>query len=168
MRVLGRLAALCVLVAAMMIGATGVAAAHAVLVSTEPAKDAQLTVGPDRVAATFNERLQTSFAAMTVVGPGGKHLWSTGEPQVEGATVSIGLRPLGPTGRYTVNYRVTSADGHAVSGSWQFELTVAGSGTPGPALASNAAGDEPPTWPFVVGTVVLVAGGAFWAMRRRP
>ena len=61
---------------------------------------------------------------MTVVGPDG-NLWSTGEPQVEGAVISVGVRPLGPAGTYTVNYRATSADGHVVSGSWSFRLTVA-------------------------------------------
>ncbi len=69
--------------------------------------------------------MQHQFAAMTVVGPDG-NLWSTGEPEVDGAVVSVGVRPLGPAGTYTVNYRATSADGHVVSGSWSFQLTVAG------------------------------------------
>ena len=67
---------------------------------------------------------------MTVVGPDG-NLWSTGEPRVQGAVISIDLMPLGPAGTYTVNYRVTSADGHVVSGSWPFHLTTAGTGNPG-------------------------------------
>ena len=104
--------------------------------SSEPADNAVLTAGPDQVSATFNERLQTTFAAMAVVGPDG-NLWSTGEPTVQGAVVSVGLRPLGPAGTYTVNYRVTSADGHVVSGSWSFRLTVPGTGTPGPAAAAD-------------------------------
>ncbi|MDD4867183.1 MAG: copper resistance protein CopC [Mycobacterium sp.] len=140
--------------------------AHATRISTDPADDAILATGPDRVSATFNERLQTRFAAMTVVGPDG-NVWSTGEPAVQGAVVSVGLRPLGPTGTYTVNYRVTSADGHVVSGSWTFRLAVAGTGTPGPAAAPRDAGDNPPLWPFVVVTVALVAAGALWAVRRR-
>jgi copper resistance protein C len=140
--------------------------AHAARISAEPPDDAVLTTGPDSVSATFNERLQTTFAAMTVVGPDGK-VWSTGEPTVRGAAVSIGLRPLGPAGTYTVNYRVTSADGHAVSGSWSFRLTVPGTGTPGPAAAPHDAGNNPPLWPFVVVAVALVAAGGWWAVRRR-
>lgn len=85
----------------------------------DPADGAALTVGPDRVSATFDEPLQPTFAAMTVVGPDGKG-WSTGDPAVRGAVVSIGVRPLGPAGTYTVNYRVTSADGHVVSGRGRF------------------------------------------------
>ena len=139
--------------------------AHATRVSAEPADDAVLTTGPDRVSATFNERLQTTFAAMTVVGPD-HNLWSTGEPTVQGAVVSISVRPLGPAGTYTVNYRVTSADGHVVSGSWSFRLTVPGTGTPGPAATATDAGGDIPVWPFVVVAVALVAAGGLWAARR--
>jgi copper resistance protein C len=156
------------LLAAMTLTATlnaQVAFAHATRVSAEPPDNAVLTTSPDRVSATFNERLQTTFAAMTVVGPDG-NLWSTGEPTVQGAVVGIGLRPLGPAGTYTVNYRVTSADGHVVSGSWSFRLTIPGTGTPGP--AAGDAGGGVPIWPFVVVTVALVAAGGLWAVRRRP
>ncbi len=142
------------------------AAAHAARISTEPADNAVLATGPERVSATFNERLQTTFAAMTVVGPDG-NVWSTGEPTVQGAVVATGLRPLGPAGTYTVNYRVTSADGHVVSGSWSFRLTVAGTGTPGPPAAGADGGGDVPVWPFVVAAVVIVAAGALWAVRRR-
>jgi methionine-rich copper-binding protein CopC len=163
---LTRLAALGLLLTAMAFAGTAVAAAHATLVSADPAKDTQLTTGPERVSATFSEQLQTMFAGMTVVGPDG-NLWSTGDPKVQGATVSIDILPLGPVGTYTVNYRVTSADGHVVAGSWQFELTVRGNGKPGPAVAADTSPRGIPAWPFMVGAAGLIAGGAWWAMRRR-
>ncbi|MGV9801932.1 copper resistance CopC family protein [Mycobacterium sp. NPDC003449] len=153
------------LTAAALAGA-GAASAHATRIGTDPAENASLTASPPRVSATFNETLQTSFANMTVVGPDG-NLWSTGDPQVQGAVLSTAVRPLGPTGTYTVNYRVTSADGHVVSGSWSFELTVAGTGTPGPAAAPATSDDGLPVWPFLVVAVVIVGGGAWWALRRR-
>ena len=119
--------------------------------------------------------MQSQFAAMTVVGPDG-NLWSTGEPEVNGAVISVGVRPLGPSGTYTVNYRATSADGHVVSGSWSFRLTVAGTGTPAPPPAP-----PPPRMPrgiprtptvfrcgpSIVGAVLIVGAGALWAARRR-
>lgn len=142
------------------------AGAHAIRVATDPAPDAVLAAGPQRVSATFNEQLQTTFAAMTVVGPDG-NVWSTGEPAVQGAVVGIALRALGPAGTYTVNYRVTSADGHVVSGSWSFRLTVPGTGTPGPPAAGPDGGGALPVWPFVAAAVALVAGGAWWAARHR-
>ncbi len=160
-----RFAAAGLLFLAMLGTASGVAAAHAVLVSTDPAKNTGLTSGPERVSATFNERLQTTFAAMTVVGPDG-HLWSTGAAEVQGPVVSVRLRPLGPTGTYTVNYRVTSADGHVVSGSWGFQLTVSGTGEPGPPVGASTekAGGDVPIWPFVVGAVIIVGAG-LWVAR---
>jgi methionine-rich copper-binding protein CopC len=143
------------------------ASAHAARVSADPADNAVLATGPDRVTATFNERLQTAFAAMTVVGPDG-NVWSTGEPTVQGAAVGIALRELGPAGTYTVNYRVTSADGHVVSGSWSFRLSVPGTGSPGPRAAEPAADGGIPVWPFVAVAVALVAAACLWALRRGP
>ena len=158
------------------LGNAGFAAAHAARISTDPAENASLTKAPPRVSATFNEAMQPEFAAMTVIGPDG-NMWSTGEPEVDGAVISVGVRPLGPAGTYTVNYRATSADGHVVSGSWPFQLTVAGTGTSAPPAApppphTDASGnsedaDAIPVWPFYVGAVLIVGAGALWAARRR-
>ncbi len=141
------------------------AAAHTVLTGTDPAADATLDTGPNRVTATFNEELQSAFAAMTVVGPDG-NLWSQGDATVTGTTASVGLRPLGPSGRYTVNYRVTSADGHVVAGAWSFTVRVASTGAPGPAAAAPT-GKRVPLWPFILGAAVLIAGAVGWGLRRR-
>jgi methionine-rich copper-binding protein CopC len=153
--------------AVIVVAGAGVASAHATRVATDPVENTELPQAPQKVSATFNETLQPQFAAMTVVGPDG-NLWSTGDPKVEGAVVSVGVRPLGPAGTYTVNYRVTSADGHVVSGSWSFRLTVASTGTPGPsASTTNPSGDGIPVWPFFVAAGVAVAAGALWAVRRQ-
>jgi methionine-rich copper-binding protein CopC len=154
------------LTALAVVGA-GVASAHATRVATDPVENAELSQTPQKVSGTFSEALQPEFAAMTVVGPD-RNLWSTGDPQVGGAVISVGVRPLGPSGTYTVNYRVTSADGHVVSGSWSFRLSVASTGTPGPSASTTApSGDGIPVWPFFVAAGVIVAAGAFWAARRQ-
>lgn len=179
MRFTKHLAALAVLMFALVVGTlgnAGVAAAHAALIASDPAENAVLPQAPASVSATFNEQMQAQFAAMTVVGPDG-NLWSTGEPQVDGAIISVGVRPLGPSGTYTVNYRATSADGHVVSGSWSFQLTVAGTGTAGPPVtaappAADTSGTSEddgalPVWPFFVGAALIVGAGVWWAARRR-
>lgn len=159
------------LLVAGMLGA-GPASAHAVRTGADPAPDAVLQTAPQRVTATFNEALQSTFAAMTIVGPDG-NLWSSGDVEVQGPNASVAMLPVGPAGVYTVNYRVTSADGHPISGNWSFRVDVAGSGTPGPPAASAAAeGDDASgsglsVWPFVVAAAAIVAGGALWAVRRR-
>ncbi|TDL11502.1 copper resistance protein CopC [Mycolicibacterium obuense] len=164
-----------VLVLTALISA-GPAWAHAARIGSDPADNAVLPQAPGRVSATFNETMQPEFAAMTVVGPDGAQ-WADGTPTVDGAVISIGVRPGAPAGTYTVNYRATSADGHVVTGSWPFQVTT---GTTAPAATPATAAPttpqaEPaspaptglPAWPFAVGAIAVVAAGAVWAVRRR-
>jgi copper resistance protein C len=164
-----RFAFIAALVAAMALAGPPVASAHAARIAADPAENTALAAGPQRVSATFNEQMQPEFAAMTVVGPD-SNLWSIGDPVVTGAVLSVGVRPLGPAGTYTVNYRVTSADGHPVSGSWTFQLTVAATGAPGPSAARSAepaGGGGIPVWPFLVAGAAIIGGGILWTARRR-
>jgi copper resistance protein C len=155
-----------VLLTVLALTAAPTASAHTTRVGTDPAVDAVLATGPSQVSATFNEHLQTTFAAMTVVGPDG-NLWSTGQPRVQGAVISVDVMPLGPAGTYTVNYRVNSADGHVVSGSWPFQLTTTGTGRPGPPAAAPGNTGGIPVWPFLAIGAVLAVGAGWWALRRR-
>jgi methionine-rich copper-binding protein CopC len=146
---------------ALLVG--GVAAAHSFPVSSEPANGSQVDSVPPRVGITFNENLQHSFPSMTVVGPDG-NLWSKGEPTIDGPTISIEVGALGPVGEYKMAYRVTSADGHPVSGVRTFTLTKAGTGTPGPkpgaaGTGSGGTSGGVPVWVFIVAAVVLFGGG---------
>jgi methionine-rich copper-binding protein CopC len=159
-------AVIAALVALGVVTGIGPAWAHTAMIASDPPANAALSAGPDRVSATFNEPLQTTFAAMTVVGPDA-NLWSAGDPEIRGATVGVAVRPLGPSGEYTVNYRVTSADGHAVSGSWSFTVTMPGTGAPGPAVANAKDPGRIPLWPFIVGAAILITGMSAWALRRR-
>ena len=154
------------LMVGIVVTGAGPASAHTVLTASDPPAGAVLSAGPDRVSATFNEEPQTAFAAMTVVGPDG-NLWSAGDPEVSGAVASVAVRPLGPSGTYTANYRVTSADGHVVSGSWSFTVTVPSAGSPGPAVSASTDSHRIPLWPFIVGASLLIAGVAVWGARRR-
>ncbi len=160
--VAGLLAALTLAITA----GAGVAFGHAARISADPPEDAALTVGPRTVRATFNEPLQAAFAAMTLVGPD-DNLWSSGQAQVQGAVLSVPVRPLGPVGSYRVHYRVTSADGHPISGSWSFRLTVAGAGRPGPAVPRGGGPGGIPVWPVVLGALSLAGALTGWALLRR-
>ena len=151
---------------ASMLGA-GTALAHSVVISSTPENGAEIAAGPERVSVTFNEALQESFASLTVVGPDG-NLWTKGDPAVEGPTVSAELGELGPAGVYTVAFRVTSADGHPVSGTRTFTLTQEGSGTPGAAADSSGESGSGgvPLWPFIVAGVLVFGGGLWFALRK--
>ncbi|MGW0025648.1 copper resistance CopC family protein [Rhodococcus sp. NPDC003383] len=169
---------LAALVAALVMTA-GPASAHAVVLSSNPEDGAQIAQAPERVTVTFNEAMQQQFAALTVVGPDG-NLWSKGDPVVDGATVGVEVGELGPAGVYTIAFRVTSADGHPVSGTRTFTLTQDGVGAPGaPAAGTDTAAPETPAatsadtdgggvavWWFVVAAVVVIAGGLWFALRK--
>jgi methionine-rich copper-binding protein CopC len=168
-----RLTAVAVLLGLALVAGTGAAAAHSYPVNSDPADSDSLTSGPPRVSITFNEALQTSFDSLSVVGPDGNR-WSAGNADVRGAVVSIALNPLGPAGRYTIAYRVVSADSHPVAGTRSFTLTTPGTGTPGPKAdsaantgATGVSAGGVSAWPFVLGAVVICGGGLAVVLRGR-
>ncbi len=158
---------------ATLLGA-GTASAHSAVIASTPDNGAQIATAPERVSLQFNEALQEKFASLTVVGPDG-NLWSKGDPTIQGDTASVPLEGLGPVGEYTIAFRVTSADGHPVSGTRVFTLTQEGTGVPGPKAggqdaSSNSDGDSDSNmiiW-VIVGVAVVVFGGGLWFARRKP
>ncbi len=144
-----------------------VASAHSVLESSDPVNGSTVSTGPGTVTLTFNEPLQDEYDVLNVVGPD-DNFWQQGDARVVGPQISIDLRTLGPAGAYRVNYRVTSADGHPVSGKVEFTLSTAGTGTPGPSASAGSADDGgTPVWPFIAVAVVVVAFGGAFVIRRR-
>ncbi|MFF4983821.1 copper resistance protein CopC [Streptomyces sp. NPDC001046] len=71
---------------------------------------------PPRVTLTFSDKMAEKYAKVAVTGPDGKPA-AAGKPQVDGRNVTLPFVADGPAGRYTVGYRVVSADGHPISGS---------------------------------------------------
>jgi methionine-rich copper-binding protein CopC len=146
------------------------AGAHDIPVATVPADNSAMSTGPKTVSVTFDKPVQDGFAELTVLGPGGTR-WTAGPPHVMGDTISAALGPLGPAGRYTVEYRIVSADGHPVSGSFGFSLTVSGSGHPEPATVTTQSAASPPahgsfpTWPWIVAGGALLAAALLTARR---
>ncbi|OZF42343.1 hypothetical protein CH293_26810 [Rhodococcus sp. 14-2470-1b] len=57
-----------------------------------------------------------------------------------------------PNGEYTVGYRVTSADGHPITGSYGFSVDVAATATPQDAAAQQSQGGATSTSPTPVTT----------------
>jgi len=150
------------LVLGTILTAAGIASAHSGVVGSVPEDGARIDTGPERVVVTFNEELQPGFPSLTLVGPDG-NLWSKGEPTVEGKSVAVAAGELGPAGEYTIAFRVTSADGHVVSGTRTFTLTTPGSGVPGDRAdgkSADATEDSGfPLWLLIVGIVVLLGVG---------
>ena len=135
------------------------------LLSSIPAQDSAITAAPSQVVLEFNEQPEGRFTELAVLGPDGSSHWEDGRPSIVDKSVSAPLRQLGPAGGYTIRYRVTSADGHPVSGTIPFTLTVAGTGTPAPAAASVAPVEPMPLWPWITGGLIFLGTGIAVARR---
>lgn len=163
------------------------AAAHTELDLGSPGAKATLAGLPPQVTLTFSDEMTQKYAKVAVTGPDGEST-ASGEPEVQGKTVTLPLEAGSPAGRYTVGYRVVSADGHPVSGSYTFTVKAAGSPSPSPradrsadapqstaarAAQADAAGEESSgtdTSALVGGgapALTVAAVGAYVARRRR-
>jgi methionine-rich copper-binding protein CopC len=170
------------------------ALAHAGLKSSNPAEGASLATAPTSIQLTFGEAVTPSPDAVKVTGPDGTQ-WPTGEVTAVDAVVTAPVQPSGPAGKYTVTYKVKSADGDNVSGAVHFTLTTAvapasttppspttsaappssvspppiSNATPAP-QADNATGSAGlPAWvPILIAIAVIAAiAGGFLARRSR-
>jgi methionine-rich copper-binding protein CopC len=127
MRTHKRLAGLLVVLAtaALSVIATApVATAHAELESTTPKQGSTLQRLPQQVTLTFSEPIRTP-AFVEVTGPGSTNV-ASGGVQVRDEVLTQRLGDTAGGGAYSLSYRVTSADGHPISGTVRF--TVAGGG----------------------------------------
>ena len=179
-RVAGWLTAVLGLSAALMGVWCGAALAHAQLLGTEPAAGAELAESPDQVRLRFSEPVEAEFSPLEVYDSGGDRV-DEDDARVDPDDAKVVLVGLGeelPEGSYTVDWRVTSIDGHVVEGTYEFAVvgdrgTGESSDTPrtaaegtaeGPAARSGPDGGQdagaggPHGWHFAaLGLVVLVA-----------
>lgn len=161
------------------------AAAHTGLDTSSPGANATLAGLPPRVTLTFSDTMTEKYAKVAVTGPDGTPS-ATGDPQVSGKSVTLALGPASSTGRYTVGYRVVSADGHPVAGSFSFTVKAAGTPSPSPRVtesdgsaAPRSAEEAAPTRTgeessgsgvavlAAIGVLALAVVGAFVARRKR-
>jgi len=117
--------ALAISVAGLLLMSTaGSAAAHSALEASDPPAGAVLAAQPAAVTLTFNEAVEVNDGAIEVfddrfnrVDAG--HVTSIGPGP---SRIQIGLRPGLAQGTYTVSWHASSADTHAVSGSFRFSV----------------------------------------------
>jgi len=118
---------LSVLTAALVaLAAPPAARAHAIVLESSPARDAQLPAPPDRVVLRFNSKIEHGLSRATIEPAGGRPVALTASSAPAGAQPApdrlvIPLRPLGP-GTYVVRYRVLAADGHLTEGALRFTI----------------------------------------------
>lgn len=168
----GRLLLVLVGAALTLVVGAGPAAAHNALVGSSPASGAQVGATPGEVVLTFDQPAVAMGTQLIVTGPSGPV--QAGPARLVDDTVTQPLAGGAPAGAYTVAWRVTSADGHPVTGTFTFTSTSAGSGTPPPATESvpadaEAAGSSIPVGALVLLAVVVLAvtAAALVLVRRR-
>jgi methionine-rich copper-binding protein CopC len=161
----------CLIAGAAVLVTAAPAAAHNALISSDPKDKTSLEVGPSTVTLTFDQDVQggQGINTISVVDANGGHYEVAGDPTIKDTAVSAKVNALGKAGQYKIGYRILSADGHPVSGELTFTLTKDGTGTPTtPANTSSGDGgssDGLPIWVWIVGAVVLLGGGVFFALR---
>ena len=158
-------------VAGLVIGASP-AWAHNVLKSSNPTDGERVARTPSSVVLTFDEPAIALGTKLVVTGPEGPA--QIGTPRLVDKTVTQDLQPGAPAGAYTVDWRVTSADGHPISGSFTFTAKAAGVPSTAPSFAPQPS--TAPTAPtargssalwLVAGAVIVLAAGLLAVGRRR-
>jgi hypothetical protein len=97
------------------------AQAHDELIGSDPRDGATLDEAPDGIVLTFSGDISDLGAQVALQDAAGRSL-TDGTPRVAGTEVEQDLPDLG-AGDYTVLWRVTSADGHPISGELAFTVT---------------------------------------------
>ncbi|WP_244430805.1 copper resistance CopC family protein [Methylocystis sp. ATCC 49242] len=97
--------------------------AHAIVVRTSPAQGGVADANIGKVDVWYDAGIRDAFTALAVVSASGERV-DKRDAAIDGADpahVSVSVNPL-TAGKYTVRYRALSADGHLVSGAWEFEV----------------------------------------------
>jgi methionine-rich copper-binding protein CopC len=141
--VLATLSALLPTMVLLGVVVAGPAQAHASLLKEVPTDGSRLSSPPPEVSVTFTDDILVGTGQMQVLGPDGAQLPI--EPVTDGATLSTPFPGSVGPGAYTVIWRVTSADGHPISGSYTF--TVQTSATVQTAAPTASVGDSPSASP---------------------
>jgi methionine-rich copper-binding protein CopC len=102
------------------------ASAHTALVSGDPAVNSTIDILPSTIALTFAEELISigNSNSISASDKSGRELTS-GKPEISGAVLSIKLDGSEVTGVIKVIYRAVAADGHVITGDYEFTISPA-------------------------------------------
>lgn len=116
--------------------------AHDSVLLTVPADGEQIDLAPAEIAITFADDI-LELGAIVMVVDGDKKNWAEGDMQLDGAQATQPVAADLPDGAYDVRWRVVSADGHPVSGTFAF--TVGDAAQPAPAATGGATAAPDPS-----------------------
>ena len=133
------------LAAVVLTAGAGVASAHALLSSSDPADGASLPKAPSEIRLTFTESPDPALSTILVLDSGGTKL-PVGPPTLQPPrTLTASLPAHLPNGVYTVSWQtVSTQDGHETAGVFAFGVgPVEGTIAPGVAPTFSTSGPTP-------------------------
>jgi methionine-rich copper-binding protein CopC len=146
------------------------AVAHNSLLSSNPSAGQRVSRVPAEIVLTFDEPAVAMGTRVEITGPSGPV--HQGLPRSEGSTVTQELQAGAPAGTYTVDWRIASADGHPISGTFDFTAAAAGGGRGATTEPAPSPGGPEETRsavaPWLVAALLsATAAGVLLALRRR-
>ena len=139
------------------------ASAHTVIVSANPEENAILEVLPSVISITFAEELIDigDSNSISVVDQAGSELALT-KPLVSGSVLTSELSPKVEIGLFKVSYRAVAADGHVITGNYEFTVSskaVAAEDVNPSEENSSLTGSENKLSIYLIISATLVVGG---------
>ena len=139
------------------------ASAHTVIVSASPSENAILEVLPSTISITFAEELIDigDSNSISVLDQAGSELALT-KPLVSGAVLTSELSPTEELGLFKVSYRAVAADGHVITGQYEFTVSpkaVATQDVKTPEADSSLIDSDKKLSIYLIISATLVVGG---------
>jgi copper transport protein len=144
-------------VAASLLFARDVHAAHATLLSTEPAAGSVLTTAPHQIRLLFNEQIEPGLSRITLVAPDSHSLALRVQGDPHDVHALVGSVDSLANGAYRVEWRVVSADGHPVGGNFSFSVGAAAEPPPPPLVTTTPTSEESGVGPMLARAPVIAA-----------
>ena len=124
------------------------ALAHAELIEAYPADGDTLAESPEQMQLQFTEPIEAAFDPVKVYDQQGNRV-DEDDARVDPDDAKVlveGLEEL-PNGSYTVEWRVTSIDGHIVDGTYQFAVAASAEQSPVTTRTDHEGSEEPSSAP---------------------
>lgn len=115
---------------ALSVAAPTALLAHVQLTTSTPAANSEIKA-PKEITLTFSQSVDPATAAASIVMTAMPGMANHGEMQIrnftagwsdEGKTMTMTLKKPLPTGTYEVRWQAAAADGHAMSGTVNFDV----------------------------------------------
>ncbi|WP_380161986.1 copper resistance protein CopC [Kineococcus sp. R86509] len=116
--------------------------AHDQLRSTNPADGMVLEQAPSQLEMTYNADI-LPIASLAILRDGAGNDIPTGDPVVDGKTLTLAWPAGMGGGDYAVVWRVVSSDGHPIQGTFSFTVQAAAAPAGSGAVASDPAASGP-------------------------